>query len=335
MTIPIVHCFDHNYVLPAAVAFQTLLENAKTPNASYELYVIGSGITDADKALLSKVVAKFPNGRLTFREPPKNPVPEGGISKKGHYSADLYYKLMLPDLFLELDKAIVADVDVVYEDDIAKALELFEADGKALVGGVWDLGYAAYHKAGLFPTGKPLIKRYLRKYSPSEVDALRIGAGLLVYDMRRLREDGMAREWMNFAVKNSYRAILPEQEAINLVCGDKLMMLPLNFMAIAEHAAAFDEMTEDERRRNSAWNEMYARPVQMHYASATKPWKDPGSSRADLWFAACARAGLIEEWRAWYAKYSRPIVELMEAKRLLSISCSIGKRIFNLQLTKR
>lgn len=335
MNIPIIHCFDHNYVLPAAVAFQTMLENAKTPNAIYELYVIGSGITAEDKALLARVVAKFPNGRLTFREPPKNPVPEDGISKKGHYSADLYYKLMLPDLFPELNKAIVADVDVVYEDDVAKALELFEANGEALVGGVWDLGYAAYHKTGLFPTGKPLIKGYLRKYSPSEVDALRIGAGLLVYDMRRLREAGMVREWMNFAVNNSHRAILPEQEAINLVCGDKLMMLPLNFMAIAEHGATFDKMTEGERKSNPVWAEMYARPVQMHYASATKPWKDPGSSRADLWFAACVRAGLIEEWREWYAKYSRPIVEAMEAKRLLNISCAIGKRVFNLQLTKR
>ena len=26
--IPVVHCFDNNYVLPAAVAFYSLLENA-------------------------------------------------------------------------------------------------------------------------------------------------------------------------------------------------------------------------------------------------------------------------------------------------------------------
>lgn len=317
-TIPIIHCFDQNYVLPAAVCFQSLLEHAVTPDVHYALHVIGN-IPDEDCMTLQAIVSKFPNATLEFHTPPPLPIAKDILPKTGHYSSDLYNKLAIPDLFPEYDQAVVADVDVVYQDDIAKPFNAFCANGKNLVGGVWDLGYAAWHKKGIFPIGRPLIKKYTKLYSVEELNNLRIGAGLLVYNMKGLREGNWPAKWQTFARMNAHRAILPEQEAINLTIGDAIQIFPLNYMAIAGHAATYDHMTSEQRSKNSAWDEMYTTPVQMHYASKIKPWKFPGTSRAELWFEACVHAEKIEDWRKWYSEFSARMVEDSLLKNIFRI----------------
>jgi len=322
MTISVIHCFDHNYVLPAAVAFQSLLEHAKTPDAVYDLHVIGSGITDGDRALLNKVVAAFPQARLTFKTPPQNPVAADALPEKGHYSIDLYYKLMVPELYPELDRAVLADVDVVWEDDVAKVWNAMPGNGRTLVTGAWDPGYAAYHREGLFPTGKPLIRKYARKFSAEELEKLRISAGLMVFDLAGLRREKMTEKWISFALANLNRAILPEQEPINIVTHDRIATLPHNFMA---DAGSFG---------HERWQEVFGSSAMLHFASKEKPWKFPGVALAEKWFAACVRAGLVEEWRQFYANWSRPMVAFELAKKPLDARFSLGCRDYRLVLTK-
>lgn len=177
----------------------------------------------------------------------------------------------------------------------------------------------AAHGTGLFPTGRPLVQHYLKSFTAAERDKLRIGAGMLVYNLKKLRAAGRSKEWLDFAVRNAARAILPEQEVFGLVRGDLIKVLPLRFMAVAEHAPRYDAMTAAERAANPAWDEMYRAPVQLHYASRIKPWKYLGSARAELWFAALARAGLVEEWRRWYADFSAPMVAESLAKRIFDV----------------
>lgn len=328
-TVHVIHCFDAGYALPAGVCFQSLLENARSADAVYALHVVGN-LPESDREMLRSVVGRFANATLDFRIPGPLGIPAGALPRKSHYSDALYAKLALPELFPEIDRAIVADVDVVYQGDIAGALDAAPEGDGSLLSGVWDLGYAAYHRTGLFPTGRPFVRRYEREWTRGELDALRIGAGLVVYDMTALREGGYAGRWLDFIRANARRAVLPEQEAYNIVCGDRISLLPLRFMAVAEHAPRYDAMSADERAANPAWGEMYANPVQMHYASRVKPWKYPGSARAELWFAALARAGLVERWRRWYAEFSRVMVEESLERRL----CDLRLGRMRLRLTK-
>jgi len=330
VTISVIHCFDHNYVLPAAVAFRTLLEHAKTPNAVYDLHVLGSGITEADRALLQKAVAEYPKARLTFKTPPPNPIPADVLPEKGHYSSDLYYKLMVPELYPELGRAVLADVDVVWEDDVAKVWNALNNQQPAtgnqqptpLIAGAWDPGYAAYHREGLFPTGRPLIRKYARKFSSDELEKLRISAGLMVFDLAGLRREGMAAKWIDFARANAHRAILPEQEPINIVSHDHIVTLPHPFMADAGSA------------EHPRWREVFCPTMVLHFASREKPWKYPGAPLAERWFAACARAGLVEEWRKFYADWSRPLAAWSLAKHLLDGSVRLGHRQYGFHVVK-
>ena len=139
----------------------------------------------------------------------------------------------MPEAFPELDKAVVADVDVVYQGDIAQIWPLLADEEPYELAGIWALGYAAAHGPGLFPTGRPLVQHYLKSFTAAERDKLRIGAGVLVYNLTKLRAAGRSKEWLDFAVRNAARAILPEQEVFGLVRGDLIKVLPLRFMAVA------------------------------------------------------------------------------------------------------
>lgn len=65
MEIPVVHFFNNNYVIPAAVSFYSMLENASKAH-SYMLYVGHSDISRENQEKLRLLVQKFDNAKIVF-----------------------------------------------------------------------------------------------------------------------------------------------------------------------------------------------------------------------------------------------------------------------------
>lgn len=124
--IPIVYCFDNYEVIPAAVSACSMLENAGK-DYNYKLYALHDGITVQNQVKLSQVVWTFPNASIEF------------IDMDDRFSEiwekfkieDIYlkkalYKRMVPFIFPQFEKIILADADVVFLGDISKAYELYQ-----------------------------------------------------------------------------------------------------------------------------------------------------------------------------------------------------------------
>ena len=334
--IPIVHCFDHNYVLPAGVAFQSLLEHAVSPETTYALHVIGSGLTSEDRDLLSGVVARFPQATLTFHEPPSLPIPDSSIPRKAHFSKDLFYKFLVSDILPGDALALLADVDVVYRRDIAEVYGLLDPSEPYYLAGVQSPAYASWRHEGLYPDERRGSKRYFTLFSPEERDGMVLTAGLLVYNCEKIRADNIVRRWVDCAVENAHRLILPEQDVFGLVCGRSgVKALPWGLMADALASTRHEKMSPEERAANPVWDEMFADPLQVHYASAVKPWKFPAMPMAELWFDACIRAGLFHVWRRWYGAFSQPMTDWFMSKKVVSLPVRVRGREITLSITKR
>ena len=333
-TIPVIHCFDHNYVLPAGVAFQSMLEQATSPDTHYALHVVGTALTDGDKTLLSGIVAHFPQASLEFHDPPPLNLP--AFENRGNLARDVFYKMMLPDLFPQYDLVIVSDVDVAYADDIASFFDAFGENEDFYVCGTEDIGYASWRARGILRDGgaPKFFKRYQRNMTAEERESLRIGMGFIVMNLRLCRADGMTARWFSFAQGNFDRLVLLEQDVINICCAPKVQAVSSRFMAIAGYEPAYRSLSEAERAANPAWDDMFAHPVQIHYASGVKPWKYPYSACSGLWFQACLSAGLFDLWRARYWHFMAPQFRTMFGKKLLDVRVPVGKRVFHLQLTK-
>lgn len=65
MDIPVLHFFNNKYVIPAAVSFYSMLENADK-NYNYILYVGHSDITKENQEKLKKTIENFSNAQLNF-----------------------------------------------------------------------------------------------------------------------------------------------------------------------------------------------------------------------------------------------------------------------------
>ena len=145
-TIPIVHCFDHNYVLQAAVCFYSLLEHT-SPNRNYCIAVIGRDLTQEDKTLLTKVVTQFPQATIDIVDAPELDIPD--IPRQTNFSKDIFYKFLIADLFPHYTRAIIADVDVIYQGDVADVFEMLTDDDDAIISAPLDIAYAAWRGEGI------------------------------------------------------------------------------------------------------------------------------------------------------------------------------------------
>lgn len=334
-SIPVVYCFNHSYVMQAGVAFQSMLEHAKTPNTKYSIHVIGSQLTEEDKAALGKIVCRFQQAEIRFHESPRLDIPR--YHSAGNLSQDMFYKMTPPLLFPQYERVVVSDADVVYMDDVAQMFEELSAEEDIYLCGVEDVGYAALRGHGILrDVGAPrFFRRYDRQMSESERSKLVVNTGFMVMNLRLCRKDGMAERWISFTRQNFKRLVLPDQDVLNICSHPKIKAAPSRFMAFAEYEPIYQSISAAKRAENPAWDEMYSNPVMVHYTSGIKPWKYPQSACSRLWFEACMRAGLFDEWRKWYANFMMPQTRTMTGKRLVNAAIPLGKgKTLHIQIHK-
>ena len=161
--------------------------------------------------------------------------------------------------------------------------------------------------------------------SKEELDKLYVGVGLFGMNLRLFRQDRMSTSCIEFAKNNMNRVLLPEQDVINICCHPKIKLVGSHYMAIAEFEPYYKRLTNEEREANPSWDEMFANPVQIHYAAGIKPWKYPQCPYSRQWFESLFAAGLFDSWRGWYERFMAPYVRMTIGKRLLDITIPLHK----------
>jgi lipopolysaccharide biosynthesis glycosyltransferase len=330
--VPIVHCFDGNYVVPAAVAFHSLLSHAKSPDTLYVLHVIGRDLSDDDRTVLQNVVGQFHNAKLVFHSPPHLGFE---LKTKGNLSVDVFYKLAVPDL-IDDDVALIADVDVVYEGDVADLYHEIRGEDDFWLCGTADVGYAAWRGEGILRDVGELkfFKRYLKRMNAENRSKLIMGAGFFAMNLKRCRADGATEKWFAYAVENIDRLLLLEQDVLNICSWSKIKIVSSRYMAIAAYMPRYEKMTNEERCKNPAWDDMYANPVQIHYTSGVKPWKYPASPMAGKWFDACVSAKMLHRWREWHGKLMSQQTRFSLSRKIINLTFKIGRRCFRIVVAR-
>ncbi len=277
--VPIMHCFDDNYVIPASVSFLSMLENAN-PRYFYKLYVLHTDISEKNQNTLNSIVSKFNNADLQFIDMNNKFNDEFDVMKtKAHYSKEILYKLLAPTIFPQYEQIIITDVDVVFCGDIAEIYD--EGQFDEYIAGI------AYHNV----LENFMRNTYEAQFSSEEIRKLLIGAGLLCVNLKKMREDGMEAKCVAYLEQNLHRLKQPEQDVLNLVCYPKIKLLPERFMVctylynMIENNEFFgNEITLG--KQDKVWiKEALSKVIQLHYAGAQKPWNTPTCTKSDVWFS--------------------------------------------------
>lgn len=127
--IPVVLSTDHNFIMPTGVAIYSMLESNK--DTSFDIFILQSkDVTDEDRMRLTGMVKTF-SSNITFIDPGDhfaNSYEVRGIS----YAS--YFRLLIPWLLPQYDKAIYLDGDIIVKSDIQGLMNLSNSDDKLVYG---------------------------------------------------------------------------------------------------------------------------------------------------------------------------------------------------------
>ena len=288
--IPLMFCFDNNYVIPAAVAFYSLLEHANK-EYYYKLYVLHTDISLKNQEKLKENIKKFSEFSELIFENIENKFEDlwATIGTKGHFSKEVMYKVLVASIFPIYDKIIVSDVDVVFLNDISESY--------------FDLDVSEdYYLAGTKLIGKMkwYMDQYLQWFSEEEVEKLSgFCGGYIVFNLKKLREDHMEDKFIKCFETEGHRINQMEQDVLNLCCYPKTKRLPLKYVACSymwdEYKTEKDKETDIYYTKEEIEDAM-TNTVQLHYATSTKPWKNVNSTKSEVWFEYLVKTNFLKEY---------------------------------------
>ena len=313
--IPLFFTFDRHYVVPAAVAFYSLLRHASALYF-YKLYVLHTSISPRQQQKLTRLVERFPNADLTFIDVSRFDTQPDILQGKSHFSKEIYYKLLAADLFPQYDRILCSDVDVVFTGDIAPSYFLFPDD---------DFYYAGVGQ--ILESGR--MQTYEGRFDESEKQVLQqeIMAGYLLFNLKAMRADGMQQRLTDFYRQNYHRLPLPEQDCLILCCWPRVRQLPLEYVVCnnyyrirpsqlrfyAENAS----LPADRDACLRLYRQALEHPVQLHYVGPYKPWNSFRVSRQRLWFATLEETGYTIEYVKALPVYVAQRLKRYSLKRFL------------------
>ncbi len=288
--IPIMFCFDKNYVIPASVAFYSLLEHANK-KYFYKFYVLHSDISNEQQEKLRETLKEFKEYYdLEFIDM-KNKMADvwENVESKIHFSKEAMYKLIVASLFPQYDKIIVSDVDVVFLGDISPSYFAFDIEDDVYIAGVRQLGslrkYNSVYKDAF-------SKKMIEKFNS-------LCAGYLVYNLKKIRTDNVEKKFFDFLDKNIKKIIYPEQDVLNAVTYGKMCYLPLNYVTCTYFWKVFLEKKDYKNDGVYKENEIIdamENPIQLHYADAAKPWRYVDCIKSEIWYQYIVKTAFLRDF---------------------------------------
>ena len=264
-TIPIFFTFNNDYVIPAAVAFYSLLNKAKE-GIFYEMYVLHSDITSENQSLLQGIVGRFQKGNLTFIDTQnflKDEWEKGnfdGHNKRTQFCRETILKCFPMRFFPQYDKIIYSDVDVVFADDISE---------------LWDVNIEGKYIAAVKNPFMKYSEKELSHLKPEHYEKLKdsyFGGGIWVLNLGEIRSDELEQKMWHITCDEKIIKSWPDQDIMNIACDNKVVFIPLNYIAypymydLLQRPDFISHYTTDE-----LWDSII-NPKIIHYANI-KPWK--------------------------------------------------------------
>lgn len=289
---PIFFSFDENYVIPAAVTFESLLSTAR-PGVFYRLYVLHRGITAESQRRLSSLVDRHGNATLTFISVAGVLDAAGIVFDDRHFCVGNEMAKFTPETLLrclptlvpefdQYERILYSDVDICVVDDIS---ELFAIDLEGL--------YLAGCRC-------PEFLAEQTAHFPEELRDRYVAGGIWLMNLSQLRKDGMGDKILELMRNPPFRLIWNDQDVMNLACEGKVAFISYRYCSIPLWRSELESVDYvDARYPDGELREAMFRPKIVHYASA-KPWN-----------GACEAGDL---WQFWHRRTGFPQVTARESQ---------------------
>lgn len=278
-TIPVVMAVNESYIPYMAVAIESIKANSKS---NVHIFVLHSAISSKSIERIKKLSS--PTLCIEFA----NITPfinEQDLYSRAHYSIEMYYRLIIAELFASIPKVLYLDSDIVVLEDL-RSLYHFE---------IGDCILAA---------AKNPVHKWMRQYLQDKLrfDANKyFNSGVILINTKQFSLSNIKEKCLDI-LRSSGELACPDQDVLNITCHGRVRYLDqcwnfqwhhaLNSRAGLPIAALSDE---DETAYNSANDNIKI----LHYTSNIKPWSSPDEPLATHFWS--------------YAKQSPFFMDILEA----------------------
>ena len=269
--IPIFFSVNDAYTPFLATAINSIRDNASKA-FDYKIHILTDDISTENRNRLSGFVVD--GFEIEF-----NPLSElirslPGVQKLEQHcfgafsSLTIYFRLFIPALFPQYDKAIYLDADLVVPGDISRLYR--EPLKNKLVGAVAD-----YSIQKIAP-----FMRYIDEYVGVDHHNY-VNSGVLLLNCKRLREVNLAGRFLDWVDRYGLETVAPDQDYLNMLCWRGIHYLDPDWNAMPSECLRF---MDD--------------PQIIHFNLASKPWLNESVPYEEVFWKYAATSGYEAEIRA-------------------------------------
>lgn len=216
--IPVFLICDDNYSPYMATMIASVCNHTES---RIEFHVIGKGISPENRARLEGMQRNFPNFDIDYRI--CDPSGQFGIPylSLSRMTLSTYIRMLFPELFPEIDRALIMDVDILALGDIEQ-LWRQSLDGHIFAAAL----------DGTNPDEPQVAYEAFKQNLAVKEDCLYANCGVMLIDCRKWREKGISQQCL--AVEKEYRDCLEcaDQDVINKVFHGNFKVLDSRFNSL-------------------------------------------------------------------------------------------------------
>lgn len=270
--IPIFYACDDNFVKFTIVSIQSLKANASR-DFGYDIHILCTKVSDEmRKAALSLADDTF---HITFDDVNAFLKSiEYKLHVRHYYSKTTYYRLFIPEMFPDLDKALYIDSDTIILGDIS---ELYAHDlGDCYVGACNDQAMVQTEVYGSYVEKCVGISRYQF-----------FNAGMILINCRQFRENNLLERFIKLLHEYSF-IVTQDEDYLNVICKDKVRWIENNWNV--EMFGEIQYKPEDFKL--------------IHYIMVSKPWHYHDCIHQDFFWKYAEQTPVYEQIRQVLEDYT-------------------------------
>ncbi len=262
--IPIFFAVDDGYIPFLAVTLQGLIDNSSKDN----LYIIKVLYNNIAKINIKKIMQfENENVKIEFVDVTNHiRIISEKLYTRDYYSKSTYFRLFIPDLFPEYDKALYLDCDIAILEDIAN---LYNIDiGTNLVGAAPD---------GAVQTND-IFKIYVERVIGVNNYNNYFNAGILIMNLEEMRKFDFQEKFVYLLGTIKYK-VAQDQDYLNRMCKGRVKIIDDSWDKMP-----FSELFDEGQKLNL-----------IHYNLAFKPWHYDNILYEDYFWKIAKKTEFYEE----------------------------------------
>lgn len=257
--VPVVLSSSNEYVPHLCVTISSIIANSNR-SRFYDLIILNNGLSKQSERLINLAVLNSKNFKVTFCDVGRY-ISKFNFIVHNHIGVQTFYRLLIPSILPECDKAVYLDSDLVVNGDIA---EIFDANIKDYyIGAVRDTRMACLYN---FPD--EINKIYNDETLKLEKPFDYFNAGVLVMNLEKIREKFDEKTLLTLAASKDWR--FADQDLLNKIFEGKVYYFPICWNV----QISFDDTRSEMKAPYNLYSEyLEARknPVIVHYSGNGLP----------------------------------------------------------------